>query len=200
VEFYLNDTKDRPDYLLGENLGGKILRDMENPSSDGNSIDNVCNFNNDMNVHYTSGVLNKAFVQSIRACEANGCSDERGCTLLMGPLFMYANIHKLTKLSGYLDSASQTCKMVEEFFNVRKPDTTCTASQTTKFVTDGWAKVGVTLGASCGASASNCALPDTPVGSALIFGCVSGVVNAYLNVRDFFGRFPWIGNGKGDTF
>lgn len=193
IEFYVNDTKDTPDFLLGENLGGKILRDMENPRNDGRSIDNVCSFNNNLSVHYTSGVLNKAFVKSVRACQANGCSDERGCTLLLGPLFMYANIQKLTKMSGYLDSASQTCKVVDEFFNVQKPDTTCTTSQATEFVKEGWSSVGVTISSTCGTSTPGCDLPAAPGGTAFLFSCLPEILGAWTKVKDFFGNFPWIG-------
>jgi len=85
MEFYLNDSNDIPDFDLGENLvnndmTGSILRFMENPSQDGNSIENVCDFQSDMPVHYTSGVLNKAFTSAARSCEANSCSgDLREC-------------------------------------------------------------------------------------------------------------------------
>lgn len=94
MEYKLNDSQDRADFNLGENLigggslDGFILRYMEDPPKDGKSIDNVCDFTNDMNVHYSSGVLNKAFTSSVRACERNGCGSERSCVCLLGPMYM----------------------------------------------------------------------------------------------------------------
>jgi len=169
MEFYLNDSNDIPDFDLGENLvnndmTGSILRFMENPSQDGNSIENVCDFQSDMPVHYTSGVLNKAFTSAARSCEANSCSgDLRECVLLLGPLFMYANIHKLTSLSGYMDSASQTCRVIEEFYSARSPSSSCSAAQAKEFVTAGWAAVGVAIDSSCQASSLNgCVVSNVP--------------------------------------
>jgi hypothetical protein len=162
IEYYINDSIDTPDFTLGESLGDTVLRDMENPPRDGSSIDHACDYQNDRTVHHTSGVLNKAFVKSVRVCEDSACSDERGCVLLLGPLFMYANIQKLTQLSGYLDSATKTCKVVEEFFSTKKPNTMCTASQTIQFVKDGWSQVGLVLDDDCTGSIPECELSATP--------------------------------------
>lgn len=41
--------------------GNGALRYMDDPTKDGNSIDNVKDYTDDLNVHYTSGVFNKAF-------------------------------------------------------------------------------------------------------------------------------------------
>lgn len=51
---------------LGVNKDGTPLRYMDDPKKDGNSIDNIENYKGDnrpfdMNVHYTSGIFNKAF-------------------------------------------------------------------------------------------------------------------------------------------
>lgn len=40
---------------------GVALRYMDNPTKDGHSIDDVENYKDDLNVHYTSGVFNKVF-------------------------------------------------------------------------------------------------------------------------------------------
>ena len=162
IEYYINDSIDTPDFTMGEKLGDKVLRDMENPPRDGTSIDHVCDYRNDRTVHHTSGVLNKAFVKSVRACEDSACSDERGCVLLLGPLFMYANIQKLTQLSGYMDSATKTCKVVEEFFTAKKPNTVCTANQVIQFVKDGWSQVGLELDDDCVGSIPECELSAAP--------------------------------------
>jgi len=170
MEYYISDTVDTPDFNLGENLVGSdlqgfILRYMENPTQDGKSIDNVCSFDNDMNVHYSSGVINKAFTQAVRFCQADGCASERDCVLLLGPLFMYANIHKLTALSGFLDSAAQTCSVVDEFYTTRSPETNCQPTQAKKFVQHGWLTAGVTVSDTCVATTTaGCVLPSTPTG------------------------------------
>lgn len=194
LEYYIDDSKDTPDFTLGENLigsglSGFILRYMENPTQDGKSIDNVCKYNNDVNVHYGSGVLNKAFTSAVRSCQASGCAGERDCVLLMGPLFMYANIHKLTALSGYLDSASSTCGIVDEFYSARQPATSCDAAQAKQFVKEGWAQAGVTINDACVAiTTTGCVIPNTPVINA--GGCVTTFKNAALNAfSKLFGRF-----------
>ena len=192
VEYYINDSKDKPDFLLGENLAGDgldgfILRYMETPTKDGNSIDNVCDFVNDMPVHFSSGVLNKAFTASILSCEQSGCADRRGCVVLLGPLYMYGNIHKLTALSGYLDSAQATCSVVDEFFTARSPKTECQAAAALDFVKEGWAAVGVTLNDACGATAKSCVLPTTPD-----YPCIFGFQNiggAFVNVLKWIRSF-----------
>lgn len=181
MEYYINDSIDTPDFNLGENLigggmSGSILRYMENPPQDGKSIDDVCDFKRDLNVHYSSGVLNKAFTSAVRSCQSSGCSTERECVLLLGSLFMYANIHKLTALSGYLDSASQTCGVVDEFYSARSPTTSCTATQAKEFVTTGWAAAGVALDSSCRATtARGCVIPNTPATAGSGVSCFARV-------------------------
>lgn len=70
VEWYL--SRQYPWYGFGWAIGpsvslpsgpfaGKALRYMDNPPLDGHSIDNAANFVPDMDVHYSSGVYNKAF-------------------------------------------------------------------------------------------------------------------------------------------
>jgi Zn-dependent metalloprotease/PKD repeat protein len=53
------------DFLVGEEIfkgaSGQALRYMANPPQDGGSIDNAANYTSSMDVHYTSGVYNKAF-------------------------------------------------------------------------------------------------------------------------------------------
>jgi zinc metalloprotease ZmpA len=63
VEFYANNAKDTPDYLIGEKVfvNGGALRDMAHPSRDGSSAD--CWYSNvgSLDVHYSSGVANHFF-------------------------------------------------------------------------------------------------------------------------------------------
>ncbi len=60
AEYYARGTND---WLVGSEIfkGTGSLRYMSNPPQDGRSIDNAANFTSTMDVHYSSGVYNKAF-------------------------------------------------------------------------------------------------------------------------------------------
>ena len=60
TEYYWKGTND---FLVGPEIfkGSGALRYMNNPPQDGGSIDNAANYNSSMDVHYSSGVYNKAF-------------------------------------------------------------------------------------------------------------------------------------------
>ena len=60
AEYYMKGTND---WLVGKDIfkGSGALRYMNNPPQDGKSIDNAANFTSTMDVHYSSGVYNKAF-------------------------------------------------------------------------------------------------------------------------------------------
>jgi len=49
-----------PDYLLAEDINGWI-RNMANPRSDGGSIDHASQYNDNLDVHYVSGLQNVVF-------------------------------------------------------------------------------------------------------------------------------------------
>ncbi|MER5638536.1 M4 family metallopeptidase [Kitasatospora sp. NPDC002227] len=65
VEFYANNAKDNPDYLIGEmidlNGNGTPLRYMDQPSKDGQSADYWSSTVGNKDVHYSSGVANHFF-------------------------------------------------------------------------------------------------------------------------------------------
>lgn len=68
VEFYAaaNGANKTPNYLIGEDIytpgtAGDALRYMDDPTADGHSIDSYLNYNNAIDVHYTSGIQNNAF-------------------------------------------------------------------------------------------------------------------------------------------
>ena len=66
AECYLKNRNDGScdiDFLVGADIfkGNGALRYMENPTQDGISIDHADNYQKWMDVHYTSGVYNKAF-------------------------------------------------------------------------------------------------------------------------------------------
>lgn len=54
---------DGHDWSIGREamIGSKAIRYMDNPTLDGESIDNANAYNDDINVHHSSGVFNKAF-------------------------------------------------------------------------------------------------------------------------------------------
>jgi vibriolysin len=60
AEYYSRGSND---WLVGADIfkATGALRYMNNPPQDGNSIDNAANFTTGMDVHYSSGVYNKAF-------------------------------------------------------------------------------------------------------------------------------------------
>ena len=60
AEYYMRGSND---WLVGADIikNGSSLRSMSNPPSDGRSIDNAADFTSSMDVHYSSGVYNKAF-------------------------------------------------------------------------------------------------------------------------------------------
>ena len=60
AEFYMKGSND---WLVGKDIfkGNGALRYMNNPPQDGRSIDNQSNYYSGMDVHYSSGVYNKAF-------------------------------------------------------------------------------------------------------------------------------------------
>jgi len=68
VEFYASThgAATTPDYLIGEDIytptnPGDALRYMDDPMRDGNSIDTYLNYNDGIDVHYSSGIANNAF-------------------------------------------------------------------------------------------------------------------------------------------
>jgi len=60
TEYYWKGSND---FLVGQEIfkSSGALRYMCNPTQDGSSIDNAANYNSSLDVHYTSGVYNKAF-------------------------------------------------------------------------------------------------------------------------------------------
>ena len=60
AEYFMQGTND---FLVGEQIikGAGALRYMEDPTLDGNSIGHASAYNSSMDVHYSSGVYNRAF-------------------------------------------------------------------------------------------------------------------------------------------
>ena len=139
IEFYVNNSGDEPDFLLGEELEGSygILRNMEDPTAVGSSIDSICSFNENIDVHYTSGILNKAFVKSVRALETSSGQPERMCVLTMAETFLRSNIYMLTSSSTFVDAATAS---LESVFDT---DINFTQNEMYNAIVSGWSEVNI---------------------------------------------------------
>ncbi|CAB9531699.1 Metalloprotease (Partial), partial [Seminavis robusta] len=157
IEYQVNDSRDTPDFLVGEVRLSGPYRYMENPPDDGRSIGSVCDFSSATDLFQASGVPNKAYVKSVRECQAHSCStSERECAILLGNLFMYTNIYRLSSSSTYLDAATQTCSAVGEFFTNTSPTTSCTTTDVMSFIVAGWMSVSIDIDSSTCVATNNC--------------------------------------------
>lgn len=82
LEFAINDDLDPPDFTVGESISTSFLRHMEFPSEDGKSIGSFCDYEHGMNVHFSSGFLNKAYVNAVRECESTCGGSMSECAIL----------------------------------------------------------------------------------------------------------------------
>ena len=98
------------------------------------------------NVHYTSGYLNKAYVNAVRRCN-EVCGTTAECAVLMADTFMYTNIATLSMSSNFLDAAEQTCREVVHYFHAHMPDTSCSIDDMKESVVTGFRAVGVEMSA-----------------------------------------------------
>jgi Zn-dependent metalloprotease len=66
AESYFKGTA--PDFDVGRDIfrANSALRFMCNPTADGRSIDNFANYNDGLDVHFSSGIMNKAFCLTAR--------------------------------------------------------------------------------------------------------------------------------------
>ncbi|WP_163835535.1 M4 family metallopeptidase [Spartinivicinus ruber] len=62
AEFFM---RGKVDWIVGADItkSGKGIRNFPNPSKHGGSIEHIKDYRNGMNVHYSSGIFNKAFYQ-----------------------------------------------------------------------------------------------------------------------------------------
>lgn len=72
AEFFNEGTG--ADFDIGRDIfkGDAALRFMCNPTQDGISIDNFANYNDGLDVHFSSGIMNKAFCLSAQRLAADG--------------------------------------------------------------------------------------------------------------------------------
>ena len=62
---------------------------------------------------------------------------------------MYANIQSLTTYSGYLDGATATCSIVDEYYASKSPETSCEEASIVTFIRQGWSTVDVAVNENC---------------------------------------------------
>ncbi|MBI2839887.1 MAG: M4 family metallopeptidase [Acidobacteria bacterium] len=61
VECYAGNASDPCDWTIGEKVVSPYLRNMSDPPADGASIDNFSDYTDGLDVHYSSGIVNKFF-------------------------------------------------------------------------------------------------------------------------------------------
>lgn len=144
LEFTINDDLDSPDFTVGESISNGYLRQMEFPSQDGKSIDTICDYEQGMNVHFSSGYLNRAYVNAVRDCESK-CGTTSECAVLIADTFMYTNLETLSMVTSFRQAAEQTCRNVDDYFLAHGPATSCTVQEVRSSVTVGFAAVGVLM-------------------------------------------------------
>jgi len=103
VEFYTEGAT--ADFDLGRDIfkGNAALRYMCNPTADGASIDNAANYTNGLDVHYSSGVMNKAFCRSAKRLSSgspDGTATVEGVKRA-GQAWYLANSSYWTSSSGF---------------------------------------------------------------------------------------------------
>ena len=133
VEFHVNNKKDVPDYLVGEQLNfagdGKPLRWMDKPSRDGNSLDNWSKDAGNVDVHYSSGIANHFFYllsEGSGKKEINGVkydSPTADNSKLKGigikkaqSIWFKALTENFTANTDYADARKQTIKAADDLY------------------------------------------------------------------------------------
>lgn len=118
-------------------------------------------------------------MKAVRACAAHACSATLSeCALVMGDLFWYANLNKLTRFSGYLDTAREICSSANEFFVQHSPATACSADQLKEFVINGWSSVDVIIDDATCTVAEDCVVATQPPATDPSVGCLASTTIA----------------------
>ena len=100
---------DDADWDLGRDIfrGDTALRFMCDPTADGASIDNYADYNGGIDVHYSSGIGNKAFCMAARRFSSGGSTDTEAnavATRRVGEAFWEANASYWTSGSTFPES------------------------------------------------------------------------------------------------
>lgn len=141
VEFYIEGNT--ADFDLGRDIfkGNAALRYMCNPTQDGGSIDNAANYNSGLDVHYSSGVMNKAFCRAARRLSSGsptGAATAEGVKRA-GQAWFAANADYWTASTTF----TQGCQGVVDAATALG----FSAAEVTA-INQSWADVGVTCGSS----------------------------------------------------
>lgn len=110
AEFYSvghNDWQIGPEIFKAD----RPLRYMDDPTKDGKSIGHVKDYTDELNVHYTSGVFNKAFYL---LATSNGWTTRKAFDVMV-----QANMHYWTANSTFQDAA---CGVVKATLDLQKKD------------------------------------------------------------------------------
>ncbi|MCB9558921.1 MAG: M4 family metallopeptidase [Kofleriaceae bacterium] len=141
VEFYTEGNT--ADFDLGRDIfkGSGALRYMCNPTADGASIDNAANYTNGLDVHYSSGVMNKAFCLSAKRLGSGSPTGAATADSVKraGAAFYEANASYWTTSTGW----TAACQGVVDAAGAMGYSATEIAA-----LTQSWADVGVTCGSS----------------------------------------------------
>lgn len=137
AEYFNNVGKPvRNDWLVGASImkTGVALRYFDDPTKDGRSIGHASNYNDSMNVHYSSGVFNKAFYTLANKANWNTEKAFRA--------FVLANQIYWTQNSGFDDAScgvkkaaqdlGYTIQDVVDAFNVVGVNASCSISSETE--------------------------------------------------------------------
>lgn len=136
VEFYAfyHGTATTPDYLIGEDIytpaiSGDALRYMNDPTRDGVSIDNFQNYKDGINVHYSSGIANKAFY--LLSEDVNiGIGNEKAANIFFRALDVY-----MVPSETFSQARTHTIQAAKDLYGITSPEVTS--------VGQAWTAVGV---------------------------------------------------------
>lgn len=108
AEFY---SKGSNSWQIGPEIvkGDGALRYMDNPTKDGHSIDNMKNYSDDLNVHYTSGIFNKLFYLM-------GSAQDKGWTTRKAfDVMVKANMNYWTSTTTFAAAACGVVKATKDY-------------------------------------------------------------------------------------
>jgi zinc metalloprotease ZmpA len=139
VEYYVNNTSDTPDYLIGEKLyksGNLALRYMYNPSLDGKSAGCWSSTVGSLNVHYSSGVANHFFYllaegsvpadpasPTCNSSVVSGIGRSKAVNIWYRALTVY-----MTSSTNYANARVATLNAAGDFYGVASPEQAAVAA------------------------------------------------------------------------
>ena len=163
------------DWDLGRDIfrGDTALRFMCNPTADGSSIDNAANFRSGMDVHYSSGVMNKAFCRTAKRFSSgspDGNATQAGVRRA-GEAWYAANADYWTTSSNFI----QACQGVFD-----AAVSLGFSSTELGHLRQSWIDVGVT----CGSTQPGNQVPTVAITAPANGATVTGTVTVSANAAD----------------